>query len=330
VKFKVFILAISFLLLGCKTSTEPIFSLRNLKWSVDTLSDQNLRFNSIWGTSTSNLYIVGDKGIWHYNGSNWKDLNLPFRSLEDIYGFSTEKIYVVGGHLGEYSTIITYNGYEWSQLRDNSNGELWAISGNSPSDLLAGGYNNLIKYDGNSWSVIDVPVAADDSIDFFVTDINHGLDGTYYILLWTSTDDSRGDDDIEYFLKYLDGAWQILDGYLYNPSRLWISPSGTIYGTGGGFSVWENGQWNNLFIPSYKFGDSGSIIRAFGVADDNFFTINYHGYLYYFDSFDWYKYTNLPFENGTVNYIDGWTDGKEVYIIGEDFPHNYVIYGSID
>ncbi len=57
--------------------------------------------NAIWGTSSSNLYIVGNKGkIAHYDGTNWEkielDEDISEYYLSDIYGTAEGEVYIVG------------------------------------------------------------------------------------------------------------------------------------------------------------------------------------------------------------------------------------------
>ena len=64
--------------------------------------------NKIWGTSSSNLYIVGTGGnIIHYDGRQWRRLESGTElGLLDIYGLSSEEIHACGSHWGEVRGVV--------------------------------------------------------------------------------------------------------------------------------------------------------------------------------------------------------------------------------
>lgn len=75
------------------------------------------RINKIWGTSSSNLYFVGDEGnIFHYNGSTWQKLsNGTNIDLYDVWGSPDGELIWACGYSSNYSEsiLLQYNGSDF-------------------------------------------------------------------------------------------------------------------------------------------------------------------------------------------------------------------------
>jgi hypothetical protein len=72
--------------------------------------------HGLWGTSSSNMYYVGDSGtILHFDGSNWSKLpNMTTADLQQISGTSDKNIWVCGYNLDrQVTTLIHYDGTSW-------------------------------------------------------------------------------------------------------------------------------------------------------------------------------------------------------------------------
>ena len=135
------------------------------KWSRfdDTyISD----WNSVWGTSSKNVFAVGDSYrtnhnnyyniIYHFDGYEWTKSYNPHThypanlvDFKGIWGTSANNIFAVGDN----STILHYDGDEWSSLPFDEEFSLRDIWGSSKDNIFAVGENGLIlHYDGNKWS----------------------------------------------------------------------------------------------------------------------------------------------------------------------------------
>jgi photosystem II stability/assembly factor-like uncharacterized protein len=79
--------------------------------------------NAIWGSSTSDVYLVGEAGyIWHYNGTSWANAIQPVplpqnggavQYLRGVWGTGQNDVYVVG----DQGTLLrsTDGGQTWKQ-----------------------------------------------------------------------------------------------------------------------------------------------------------------------------------------------------------------------
>jgi len=75
--------------------------------------------NKVWGTSSSNLYIVGSNGsIAHYNGSSWQKVESGTTvDLNDIFGLDANHIWAIGTMSdGNGTVILSFDGMAWKSL----------------------------------------------------------------------------------------------------------------------------------------------------------------------------------------------------------------------
>ena len=78
----------------------------------------------------------------------------------------------------------------------------------------------------------------------------------------------------------------------------------------------ENGTWNSVF-------NAPAIYRMCGVAEDNFFAVG--SSIYHWNGKDLYEFKELPRQG--VELSDVWTDGTEVFIVGNDYTRTIVYHG---
>ena len=101
-----------------------VFHYNGQVWSEVLFSDQvlvdNIPYTSIWGTSSSNLYLGNQWGkIIHWDGSKATvETITAVREIADIWGFSENEIYAVSGSvLNSYGELFQYNGSDWRTIR---------------------------------------------------------------------------------------------------------------------------------------------------------------------------------------------------------------------
>lgn len=115
---------------------------------------------SIWGTSSQNMYAVGDKGlILKYNGLNWQQISTNIsQNLYEIYGISENEIYAVGNSYPDFKTIVLkYNGLGWKKPVENISGKpqgelasLWGSKSNKFYIDIYSGYDS-------TWTIFGWP-----------------------------------------------------------------------------------------------------------------------------------------------------------------------------
>ncbi len=80
--------------------------------------------NKIYGTSSSNLFIVGTGGnIVHFNGTSWTKMTSNTTvDLQDIWGIDGSHIWATGfNSIDGHSVVLQFNGIAWSTIYDNAN-----------------------------------------------------------------------------------------------------------------------------------------------------------------------------------------------------------------
>ena len=167
------LICLLFIFAGCKdkiispnTDNLPPDSI-NYSWKIDTLNlDPFESLYDLWGNSAQDVWSVGSAGIWHYDGSKWKEFG-DFSGIifSSIYGFSSTDVWATTSDTGR---IYHYDGSNWSLYqRFNFPGysitSIKDIWGDSPNNVYAVGalYNTngsakgmILKYDGTKWDLL--------------------------------------------------------------------------------------------------------------------------------------------------------------------------------
>lgn len=80
--------------------------------------------NRIWGTSSNNIFIVGDNGsIAHYSNGTWTKMESHTTvDLQDVWGIDNEHVWATGTNIGDgHSVVLQYDGKQWTTIYDNAN-----------------------------------------------------------------------------------------------------------------------------------------------------------------------------------------------------------------
>lgn len=104
----------------------------------------------VWGTSSSDVYVVGRGGtIHHFDGADWSAMDGGIEEdLRDVWGSSADDVFAVG-HGG---TVVHYDGSDWSTMAPVTSASLFAVWGASPNDVYAVGTGStVIHYVGTEW-----------------------------------------------------------------------------------------------------------------------------------------------------------------------------------
>jgi len=124
-------------------------------------------FAALWGTSDSDLFLVGNVTvagcdgygihgkIAHYDGKSWTEMvEDAGTQLNAIWAASPTSIYVAGG-FNATGLVMHYDGQEWSTVFADAGAELKTIWGRSDSDIYAAGVGGtIVHFDGTKWSKV--------------------------------------------------------------------------------------------------------------------------------------------------------------------------------
>ncbi|MDP3236444.1 MAG: hypothetical protein Q8N26_26875 [Myxococcales bacterium] len=95
-------------------SNHGVFSFANERWNRDdsfpgTLDDRQPL--SIWGSSSSNVWIVAGGRAWRFDGTSWKPMTDSKVKTEQVWGRGPDDVYTFGE-----SSLRHWNGAKWSEV----------------------------------------------------------------------------------------------------------------------------------------------------------------------------------------------------------------------
>jgi len=111
---------------------------------------------SVWGSSCSNVFAVGDNGtILRYNGRTWTSMTSgTSMGLQGIWGSSATNVFAVGWS----GTILHFDGTSWSSMTSGTPYDLYGVWGNAPNSVFAVGGMQTIRYwNGSTWTGMTTP-----------------------------------------------------------------------------------------------------------------------------------------------------------------------------
>ena len=139
-------------------------------WSTVSLpSGTNREILDVWGTSASNVYLVGDfqpgdgndEGIiLHFDGTNWTESRYGHNGLhlKAAWGTAANDIFAVG----DEGTILHFDGAAWTPMPTPITKAVHEIWGSSASNVVAVAARGIIlHYDGSHWSQMVSPTDRD-------------------------------------------------------------------------------------------------------------------------------------------------------------------------
>ncbi len=110
-------------------------------------------FHGVWGSSSSDVYAVGDLGtVYHYNGSAWSQVAVPTANhMRGAFGFSASDVTIVG----DAGTILHWNGSTWSAQSSGTANILRGVWGAAANDVYAmGDAGTLLHWNGSAWAAV--------------------------------------------------------------------------------------------------------------------------------------------------------------------------------
>lgn len=271
---------------------------KNGTWQTVDVSSLTVEdLNAVWGSSPTDVFVVGNAGIiLHYDGQNWEAMKSPVTNpLDAVWGLGPNNVFA-GGSLG---TILHYDGTAWSVMTNSSPVGILDIWGSSLSDLHAVGSQQILYFDGDGWerpaaspfteaAYASVAAAGPDKLFVGARDI-YLLDGD----TWTSTN---------------------LPPMAYGGVQELFSFSATDAYAAAGELQHYNGTWTEITLP----GGTGEADGVWGSAPDNVYVIGAAGGIWHHTgSNPLTTWTKEP--TGVTNYLDGiWGSGpNDVFVVGD-------------
>jgi len=279
------------------------------------------------------VYAVGD-GMYHFDGSRWTPV-VPlaeFVEYHDIIGFSASDIWVVGERIYpnpnpppnflDSALIIHYDGSQWRESQRMPARGLWSMWGNSPTNIYAGSLDGkILRYDGSIWTLQQIrenmqiiSLGGDGNILFAGGSVTISFPDTQMIYANSGTGWYLVDQQLEG-----ESFWDPRFGY----SAIFSPGPGIIYSSTWGIFKWENNYWSRIIQWGYALRDIA------GDRPDNVFVIGWEPTVFHWNGQDWQRIAAAEQKMPPVTVLSGvWTDGNEVFIVGDDGWRGYVLHGK--
>jgi hypothetical protein len=313
---------------------------RNFTWTIDTIALQGspaTLMRSIWGSSVHDVYIAGHNDLprgtmFHYDGTAWQPVNLTAAEggtiqgsidLSQVTGFSAGDVFAAGGKTPAASLVIHSDGKAWSEMQVPPGGMLRGIWGSNDQEMWAAGDSGtLIQFISLTW----IPATP-------------AYTGSFTAVGGVSTDDVYAlsyrldvgvqDTTFRYLRHWNGGVWSIADSFPQvagHPDRfgtrsVW-SLLAITYTSGRGMFKRDGSSWDVL-IPG---AGSGYLNAVYGTVSSSLFVVGDGGAVFHVNPADWYRYAR--FTDPAVNYYGVWTDGREVFVVGNDGRKTYILHGK--
>jgi len=329
--------------------TQP--SHPKLSWQVDTIvnpyAGSQLTLQGIWGTSPTNVYACGFNGaggatLWHFNGTVWSYVRLNASQggliqgaiyLNAIYGFSENNIWAVGDkalntssppYVADSSSIIHYDGANWTEVLMNRGAVLTAIAGISPTEIYAVSIKGeVFRYDGIEWKkyLIDstatlFSVGGDDQRQFIGG--YHELTSNSYYSVYSRS----GNSDWVEISRMSDEENQLNPKFGYH----FYAPGGnSYYSSGYGIFSFGNSAWTREYYDGYPYSSIA------GTGTNNIYAISPFAKVIQWDGNDW-AFINLPSNVAEYPYFNRvWVSGTDVFISSYGMQDNrsYILHGHV-
>ena len=116
------------------------------------------RLLATWASAPNDVYVAGEEGtVVHWNGTTWSDVaqGLTTHEIEAIWGTGPDDIWA-GADRGR---MLYYDGSSWTlqDVWDPAYGPLgWSLWGSGPDDYYAVMLDGVMRYDGTSWSKLEL------------------------------------------------------------------------------------------------------------------------------------------------------------------------------
>ncbi|MFQ5398056.1 MAG: hypothetical protein ACE5E7_00505 [Anaerolineae bacterium] len=224
--------------------------------------------NTTWHWDGSRWSLVGGRGgygidaasaqtVWasnydgilsHWTGSQWELSPTPASyvggSLNDVDMLSSKEGWSVGQY-GFNSTLIHWDGVNWTSVPATTTMELFTIETISAVDAWAGGTLTVLHWNGSSWNAFNntqLPVSS--PIVFGISAISSND-------VWMV---GRDDGAYSSFIWRWDGTnWNTIPHTTtinMNDVAMLSSTDGWVVGNNGTLMRWDGAQWNNVPITT--------------------------------------------------------------------------------
>ena len=304
---------------------------------ADTTDSPTTTLRGVWGTSTSNIYAVGEDGyIAHCDGSSWTSMTSgATNDLYGIWGSSASNIFAVGAG----GTILRYDGTSWSAMTSGTTSDLYGVWGSSATNVYAVGAGGTIrKWNGTTWSSSSsgttsnlygiwgsasnniYAVGAGGTIRKYTSSWAASSSGTTQTLygIWGSSSSNifavGAGGTIRRYTSYWGNSGSGTTQTLYG---VWGSGSNNIYAVGASGTI---RRWNGSFWGNSNSGTTQTLHGAWGTNSNNIWAVGASGTILFNNGSSWSAAS-------TATGLYGWVNGHsgETISASTEYPLSDVV-----
>jgi hypothetical protein len=247
----------------------------------------------IWGSGPSDVWVCGNDGAWHWDGSTWAfgaGSNVGRRLLA-IWGAGPSDVWAAGAG----GTTIHWTGSSWSVVPNDASAagvDVHSLWGSGPKDAWAGTVEGTVMHwNGSAWSPLSqLPNVAPMPLEAAA------IAGTSSGDIWLV----GGGGMIQHF----NGAtWSDSSSDRQSLTGLWGSGPNDVWAVGGGGSASETLHWDGSSWMPIPNNTTWSLEGVWGRAPSDVYAVGGGGILHWTGS-SWSQRT----EPG-AHYYAGWGSG---------------------
>ena len=265
--------------------------------------------------------------MWHFDGDQWQEIVLgkanggpvqDYYYLYDVFGTSSRDVWAVGKTSPSASDtsiglVVHFDGAIWSSVTLGPN--LYHLGGDV-NQIFACGESQIFRLNGLAGTEDSIDLVLPESTRTYLSCITRSGSANPFA---TVRENNRSAYNRYYLLSRDTNYWKTVDTTLTPTDYLWLSPSNALFSTGGSsIRKWSGTEWTTVFqsqIAQYA--------QIFGTSDRNIIAIGGPTTILNFNGIDWFEM--LDFRNKVSSIEQGWTDGKEVFLLATAQDQTQVI-----
>jgi hypothetical protein len=341
---------------GCGYSggtSDPVFKSSDggLTWaqSFEGIPDFVDPLKGIWGTSATNVFVVGvtsavavASSIWQYDGSAWTRMDSgTAEGLYGVWGSTSDNFFAVGDN----GTILHYDGSGWTAMSSDTGERLYDVWGSSATDVFAVGVSGaIVHFDGNTWSAMSSGATeklegiwGNSATDVFAVGDKGTIlhyDGNSWTSIGSGTTEHLwgvwGSSATDVFVVGASGAIVHYDGNTWSAMSsgttddleyIWGSSAADVFAVGAKGTIlhYDGSSWTSM-----DSGITDYIISVWGSSEVDVFAVGTSGAIVHYNGSDWAitklgganwnSVTDMEFHRENKDIIYASTTAQGVYV----------------
>jgi hypothetical protein len=230
----------------------PVSDVPVMKQTLSRALDRMPFYAGPWGSAATGVHLLGaemtilklEDGRWHVSHG--------FIAGLDVWAASGD----VAFRVGEYGSILRYDGRGWRMMPTPSSAKLTSVWGSSASNVYAVGSNVLLRFDGTRWHDItsELPIAVWPSGSSSLQDVRGRSANEVYLTAIVST----GSGGRQGILRFDGTAWSLDESFpdtLAAGGGLWVGAAeGLVVGADKSAVHFDDGVWQTKPLPTAQLG----------------------------------------------------------------------------